>query len=324
MKRILMIVLSVWMASAGFAEDPAVKFVRSTEKIEVWIDTVCVATWLFRPEMAKPVLYPLRSRSGLVLTRHYPLGKLEGESNDHPHHAGLFFSFDGVNGMKRDRFWTAVKPPPQILPVKTGAHVAGDGRGTLTVESHWNGDSGRTVLTEKRIMVFSPVQGGYTMDFTLTLTATDSAVVFEDTKEGLFAIRVGDWMTEKTGSGRYLSSRGGETEAGVWGRRAEWVRLEAEKGGRRAGIAIFDHTQSVNHPTYWQARAYGLFSADPLGQLDFQKTLKSSDPKPFDLVLQPDQNACFKYLVLVYDGSRTKEDLDSVYQTYLSRQRGLN
>jgi hypothetical protein len=315
MRRFFLISLSIWMVSSGFAGDPFVKFVKTQDGIDVLIDTTCVTSWLFRPDMAKPVLYPVRSRSGLVLTRHFPFEKVEGESVDHPHHTGLFFTFDGVNGMKRDRFWTAVKPPPQIRPLRIGEMKTKDGKGTLSVLSEWIGDGGRAVLEEDRSMVFSPVRDGYTIDFSIKLTATDSTVVFEDTKEGMFAIRVADWLTEKTGSGRYLNSRGGETEASVWGRRAEWVRLEGEKDGRRAGITIFNLPGSVNHPTYWQARAYGLFSADPLGQMDFQMTLKAESPQPFQLVLRPGESALFKFLVLVYDGSRTKDALEAIYQS---------
>ena len=31
-------------------------------------------------------------------------------------------------------------------------------------------------------------------------------------------------------------------------------------------IAIFDHPGNVNYPTYWHARGYGLFAANPLGR----------------------------------------------------------
>jgi hypothetical protein len=320
MKRLVYISLYAAAFSACSARDPMVKFAQTQDGVDVLIGNACVTTWLFRPDMAKPVLYPVRTRSGLVLTRRFPLEKAEGESSDHPHHTGLFFAFDGVNGMQRDRFWRAVKPPPQIRPVKITELKEGRGKGALSVTCDWRGDSGRTVLVEDRRMVFSAAGNGYAIDFTIRLTAADSAVVFEDTKEGLFAVRVADWMNEKDGSGRYLNSRGGETETGVWGERAEWVRLEAEKGEDRAGIAIFSHPETVNHPVYWQARAYGLFSADPLGQLDFQKALKIEDPRPFGLVLQPGQSALFRFLFFVYDGSMTKDELDAVYQVYSARK----
>ncbi len=313
----------LWLAafSAALAGDPMVQFVQSPDGVDVLIGSACVTTWLFRPEMAKPVLYPVRTRSGLVLTRRFPLEKAEGESSDHPHHTGLFFAFDGVNGMQRDRFWRAVKTPPQIRPVRITELKEGRGQGRLSVTCDWTGDSGRTVLVEDRRMVFTAVGKGYAIDFTIRLTAADSAVVFEDTKEGLFAVRVADWMNEKDGSGRYLSSRGGETETGVWGKRAEWVRLEAQWGaGRLAGIAIFSHPETVNHPVYWQARAYGLFSADPLGQMDFQKALKVEDPMPFGLVLQPGGSALFRFLFFVYDGSMTKDELEAAYRSYSVRK----
>lgn len=59
----------------------------------------------------------------------------------------------------------------------------------------------------------------------ITLKAIDTTVTIHDTKEGLFAIRVADWLSEKYGTGRYLSSNNDETEAQVWGTATDWTRL---------------------------------------------------------------------------------------------------
>ena len=50
----------------------------------------------------KPFLAPLRSASGKVVTRGFPMENIAGESKDHLHHRGLWFSYDDVNGVK---FW---------------------------------------------------------------------------------------------------------------------------------------------------------------------------------------------------------------------------
>src|SRR3954453_23697692 len=50
----------------------------------------------------KPFLAPVRSASGKIVTRGFPMENLPGESKDHLHHRGLWFSFDDVNGIK---FW---------------------------------------------------------------------------------------------------------------------------------------------------------------------------------------------------------------------------
>ena len=70
------------------------------------------------------------------------------------------------------------------------------------------------------------------MDFDITLTASEK-VVFGDTKEGAFAIRLADALTEKSGSGKMMSSEGskawphlGQTfELGGLFRRHRWREI---------------------------------------------------------------------------------------------------
>lgn len=164
-------------------------------------------------------------------------------------------------------------------------------------------------------MVFRPGENEYAIDFSLELTAQDTEVVFSDTKEGMFAIRVAHWLRENE-TGEYLSSNGDRTEKNVWGRRARWVRLEGEKDEKTIGIAIFNHPASVNYPTYWHARGYGLFAANPLGQYAFEKGRKQANPQPFQLTLQPGQSAHFGFSLVVYEGHRTKEQLQQQFERF--------
>src|SRR2546425_440913 len=46
----------------------------------------------------KPYFYPINVPGGRRLTRHYPLEKVAGETHDHPHHRGLWFTHSAVNG----------------------------------------------------------------------------------------------------------------------------------------------------------------------------------------------------------------------------------
>ena len=147
-------------------------------------------------------------------------------------------------------------------------------------------------------------------------------VEFGDTKEGMFAIRLAQWLTENTdaryqlGTGAYLNCNGDEKEKGVWGKRAEWVRIQGNKNGETVGIAILNHPRSTNYPTYWHARGYGAFSANPLGQYAFQKSRKVEDPEPFGLTLNKGETAPFKFRVILYDGPRTKQQLDEEFREY--------
>jgi hypothetical protein len=279
-----------------------VKFVQDTNKIDILIGGNLFTTYRYGSELTKPILYPVKSPSGIVLTRGFPFEIIPGESNDHPHHMGIFFAYDKVNS---DGFWNNTTSPPQIKHIKTTKME----NGRLSTISHWVGKSGKQLLEEKRDMVFSAEPNQYVIDFNITLTAQDEKIIFGDTKEGMFAIRVADWMSEEKGTGKYLSSDGNVGEPNIWGKKADWARLEATKDGKTIGIAIFNHPASACYPTYWHARGYGLFSADPLGQLDFLKGRNIENPKPLNFTLQPGQNAIFRFRMIIYEGQKPAEQL---------------
>jgi len=315
MKRSRLMIAGVVLAAtaAGCAAGPRVEFVQRDKQIDVTIDGNIAASYRYGSELTKPVLWPVKSPSGIVLTRGFPFAKVKGESTDHPHHTGVFFTYDKVNGQG---FWNNTTSPPQIKHIKIARMQPGDGEGTLSVLLHWVGKDGKALLDEKRDMVFRTLQDEYTIDFTMKLTAINGKVVFDDTKEGMFAIRVAGWLREDKGSGEYLSSNGDRHEKNIWGKRASWVRLQGQKAGRVIGIAIFNHPDSVNYPTYWHARGYGLFSANPLGQFAFQKGRKVKNPQPLNFTLDSGKSAVFKFRMSIYEGDKSAEDLQREFEEF--------
>jgi len=301
--------------ASGCQLGPKVEFIKGDNKIDVTVGGKHFTSYLYGDQLTKPILYPVHTPSGIVVNRSYPIVKVEGESTDHPHHAGIFFTYDQVND---DGFWNNTTSPPQIKHVKVTRMREGAGCGKLSTVMHWVGKSGQVLLEEKRSMVFLAGKDEYAIDFSIDLAAKDRKVVFEDTKEGMFAIRVADWLREDTGSGRYLSSNGDETPVNknIWGKRARWVRLQAEKNDKTIGIAILSHPKSVNYPTYFHARPYGLFSANPLGQFVFQKSRKQQNPQAFGLTLEPGETAHFGFRMVIYEGDRMKEQLEQKFKKF--------
>ncbi len=301
----------VWLTISVMPGMAEVHLKPQENQIDVQINGKSVATFLYKSDMPKPVLHPLKTLSGITLTRGFPLQKIEGESQDHPHQHGLFFTYDKVN---EEGFWNNTKIPPQIKVTQVTAK-SGE-QGEITATMHWMAKSGKTLLEEQRTMVFSNAKDYYSIDFSIKLTALDTAVVFDDTKEGMFGIRVADWLAEKSGNAQYLNAAGDTTEDGVWGKRAAWVRLQGHKDGKKLGIVVINHPASVNYPTFWHVRAGGLFAANPLGQEVFEKFHKKSDAKPFRLTLERGQSAWFKFRLLVHDGEMEKSDIDRIAEKY--------
>ena len=267
--------------------------------------------------MTKPVLFPVYSPSGTMLTRAYPFLKKAGEKSDHPHHMGVYFTID----INKDNFWgNSQKPLPAIKHMSVDAMEPGFGQGTLSTTLHWIGSDGVPMLEEKRVMVFRVLdeESQYAIDISNTLTALTDKVVFSDTKEGMMAVRVAHWLKEEGGTGQYLSSKGERREKRVWGKRAKWMSLQGQHQGKTYGIAIFNHPTSTNYPTYWHARGYGCFSANPLGQGAFQKGTKVKTPQDLNLTLMPGESALFKHRLAFYEGAQVQGQLEQAFSHYTS------
>ena len=112
-------------------------------------------------------------------------------------------------------------------------------------------------------------------------------------------------------TGLYRSSEG-KTGDDVWGTRARWMMLTGTVDGEAVTLAIFDHPGNPGYPTYWHARGYGLFAANPLGPAGF------TDGKArMNFTLEPRQAATFRYRILVLSGSASAETVESEYDKFV-------
>ena len=310
---------------------------EANRRVDITIDGEPFTSYIWPTSLKKPVLYPLVDDEGVTVTRGFPLAPRPGERVDHPHHAGLWFNYGNVNGFD---FWNnsdAIKEENRskmgtILETKIVSTKSGPTRGELVVESVWVTGQGQRILDETTRYVFLKRAHERVIDQVITLKALDRAV-FNDDKEGLLGMRVAKWLespTEKGGvfmdaSGRptkvasadtsdatgvYLTSEGVKGDA-VWGTRGKWCTLTGHTGDHTATIAIFDHPRNPGYPTYWHARGYGLFAANPLGRSIFD----ASQP-PFNYTLDKGQTAIFRYRVALISHSVTAAEMDKEAEAF--------
>lgn len=295
------------------------------KRVDVNIDGQLFTAYQYPDDVAKPILYPLLTASGKSLTRGYPIDPRPGERVDHPHHVGHWLNYGNVNGLD---FWNnsqaiAAEKKHRYGTIEHQGITAAKtekGKALLTVSAVWKAPAGEMLLDETTQFIFSVKDGVRIIERMTTLTAKDSEVSFKDNKEGMFGIRVtralefptdkpqflvgadGKPNTEKTVnnegvSGNYLSSEGLEG-SGVWGTRARWMKLYGEVEGESASITIVDHPSNPGYPTYWHARDYGLFAANPLGQSVFSK-----GKEELNFSLKAGEKVTFRYQILVHSGS---------------------
>jgi hypothetical protein len=234
----------------------------------------------------------------------------------------LWFTHGDVNGFD---FW-ANEPSQQSakkgkIVLKTIGAKSGKDEGRIDAQFEWRGPDGKPLLTETRVMTFYAHPTLRMLDFDSTLSPVAEKVVFGDTKEGSFAIRLASALEEPTKrsladpprTGKMVSAEGAEGEAKIWGKRSPWVDYYGQIGGETVGIAIFDHPQNPKHPTYWHSRSYGLFAANIFGEHDFynDKTRNGS------VTIESGKSLRFRYRVLIHPGDTKAADVAKLYREYI-------
>jgi len=308
-------------------------------RVDVTIDGRPFTSYIYPATLQKPVLYPIRSAAGGLVTRGYPLEPRPGERADHPHHVGHWFNYGDVNGYD---FWghsdetpAANRPKMGTIVHRSIAHVAsGAERGELSVLADWVIPDGSTLMRERTQFFFAGGPGRRAIDRVTTWTAASQPVTFKDTKEGAFGIRVARTLdhassqpevlvsarggketerkVDKTGvTGRYIGSDG-KTGEEVWGTRGPWMGLTGIVDDKPVTLAILDHPSNHGHPTYWHARGYGLFAANPLGRQGYDPKQPSTS-----LTLTAGQSITFRHRILIADGQLTREQLHKEHADYV-------
>lgn len=323
---LLAFILLLSLATPAAARD-AVEFQKHADNIVVLIGGAEFTTYYFGPNSPKPYMSPLRSAQGTVLTRGFPMRTdIPGERHDHPHHRGLFFAHGDINGVD---FWaerqlsaaaqtaggkvyTSADLPKGRTVFRKLDEAKSQGRtGTIKAEFDFVGPDGRSLGTEIQEYTFRGDAATRTIDCTFTLIADKGGPVkMGDTKEGTFAIRVVNGLTEP--GLKMVNSEGKVGVDQIWGKRANWVDYSGEVDGESVGIAIFDNRANIKHPTYWHAREYGLFAVNPFGEHDFYH-----DPQRDGSVTIPEhQSLTLRYRVLIHHGDATAAHVAEAYDRY--------
>ena len=267
----------------------------------------------------------MRAASGTVVTRYWPMDKTHtGESTDHPHHRGLWFGQDEVNGFN---FWAnepsvnQKNPGKQIvknLKVKSGAKT-----GTIQCDIEWTA-GGNVLLVEHRTMTFYSGDAAgpqnRQIDFDIDLEPK-TKVTFGDTKEGTFSMRLAPWLEypqkrgpqepKRTGhNGERAKARGARTASGARSRNGSII--PARPTARRSASRCSTIPKNPGHPNRWHTRGYGLFGINPFGLHDFDKTATG----PGGMTLEPGHNLHYRFRVLIHPGdSRRPRSRTSIRST---------
>lgn len=311
------------------------------QRVDVMIGGQPFTSYMYPATIKKPVLYPLTTVKGTIITRGFPLEPRPGERIDHPHHVGMWFNYGDVNGLdfwnnsdsiaadKRSGYGT-------IVHKKINKTTNGKDKGELDITAEWVSPEGSALLREDTKFIFSGDANSRSVERITTLTALDKEVSFKDNKEGMLGIRVArqlehpsdkpELFTDASGkvtnvpsmnnegvSGMYHSSEGKQGDD-VWGTRGKWVNLTGNINGENISVVVMDHPKNVGHPTYWHARGYGLYAANNLGQ-----KAMSNGKEELNFKLAPRKSVTFRHKVMIHSGDQLQEgQLKTAYQKFSS------
>lgn len=265
----------------------------------------------------KPILYPVHGPSGAALTRNWPMRAGADEKEDHPHQRSLWFAHGAVNGHD---FWAEGPGSGRIVHERI-IEVACAGRtGTIGAHNRWVAADGTTVCTEDRTLRFHDLPGAMLLDYEVTLHASHGELLLGDTKEGTMAIRLHPALRLKgpVAQGHCVNA-GGQRDGEVWGKRAAWVDYSGPVEDEVVGVAIFDHPHNHAHPTWWHARDYGLFAANPFGAHDFEKKPKGSG----DLTVKAGDSLTLRYRFYFHRGDAEGAAVAARYRDYARAPAGM-
>jgi len=321
------LLLLACLAATARAAEPAVKLTPLADRVRVEIGGQPFTDYVHGDSASRSYCYPILAPDGTPLTRDFPMKQTPGEDTDHPWHRSLYFAHSMVGGVD---FWNEGTGDAGKSPKEKGRTVV-DGKiettsgdvGTVRTRNRWLAPDGRLICTDERKVSFHADAAGRFIDFEITIRALpDAPLLFGDNKDGTMAVRVAQWLTMPhkvkgvaTGGNGHIVTATRHRDAAAWGKRAAWCDYHAERNGTTYGVAIFDHPENLRHPTWWMARDYGLFAANPFGWHDYEKEF-ASDPHKGDHLVPAGGSLTLRYRFFFHLGDEQAAKVGDHYAAY--------
>ena len=335
LKNISALLLAIALVAGAKAQmgSQDVRIVKDepAKKIDVFIGGKLFTTFLYPDTLEKPVLYPIAAANGTIVTRGYPLHPLPGDPTDHPHHIGLWLNYENVNGLDfwNNSFAIAADKKNKYGWIKTddikgvGSRRMSNGAnvGFLTYHARWTNQQNETLMEETTTYTFYGNSRQRTIERVTTLKAI-TEVSLTDAKDGLLGLRLAHELqiptmkdqkftddkgnvttvkasTDNIANGNYITSEGKVGDS-AWSTRGRWCKVFGKMGNDSISIAIIDHPKNKNYPTFWHARGYGLFAANPLGEKIFTNGKSAAN-----VHLNKGESMTLRYRIVIDEGSKT-------------------
>ena len=237
----------------------------------------------------KPYVEKLFTPSGVNVLRDAP--------SDHLHHHGLMFAVR-VNGVN---FWE--ERPESGKQEHVSDEREKDVTDSFKEKLRWTGpDEGSIQLEETRTIVRYSEAGITLLTWQSAMHGLDGnpAPTYTGTNYNGLGMRFLESMDK---DGTFFNAAGGTGVAGTNVTKSNWCAYTASADGKLVTVAMFDHPTNERHPATW-------YTMDtPFAYLSATLALDTESLQKADLTLT--------YGVAAWDGTKTKENVEEVYQRWL-------
>jgi hypothetical protein len=277
---------------------------------QLWVsqDNTTLLSYRAHPSQKYPFFSPMAGPvSGLPLVTE--------TGRPWPHHRGVFFGLDRVNG---GNYWQDSLSRGQI--VSQGPSFAKkDGQYNLSATTAeivdrclWQREPGGSIIEDNRRFTIKVLDDcRYILDADIVMKALVDITV-TTTNHGLFGVRCAPDLAP-TGGGVLESSEGKKGQPDTLGKPARWMAFYGKRAKLKEeiveGIAVFCPSKSP-HPMFdncpWFTRDYGNCSPTPMNWLKADK--------PF--VLPKGEELKLRYRVVAFGGTPKDADLDGLWNEF--------
>ena len=287
-----------------------IKFEQLPDRVDVKLDGKPLAAFHYADKWDKPFLYPIRTISGVVISRGWPVEPRPGEEQDHAWHRGIWWGHGDING---EDFWRE-KPDKSTSRLVVAGKPKTSGN-SLEGKLRLMTPKGKSLGTVTERYAFSADGNHLLIDTTISIHADGGeSLRFGDTDDGGFAFRLADEFRQDRGA-RLINSENQTGTEQIWGKAARWTDYSASVNGKMAGVTILDHPSNLRHPTRWHARGYSLNAANPFALRSFTRN-KSEDGS---YTLPAGEQVRFRYLVIVHEGELPRDRIEQYFTGFKAK-----
>src|SRR5262245_28990562 len=323
--RYLLIVVCALTPVTARAGDEGVRVKIGKDAIEFYAGKELV-TRLHTSGYAKPIFWPLLAPNGAALTRDWPMMPRDDKKlNDHPHQKSAWWCHGDIipeglelkshiKGVEGVDFWSEAKGHG-VQVVTRATEMMRKRNVTVVLRIEWRTAEGQKILDETRTVDFYDLGKARLIVMRSDLFASVCTIIFGDTKEGSFGVRVNDGIrADKVGKGKLQNADGKLGEKDCWGQISAWCDYSGQIGDKEAGIAILADPNNP-YPTCWHSRGYGLMAANPFGRA--KSGFPAMKGEAGLVKIAKGEHMEFCYGLLLHDGDANSGDVAGHYRRFV-------